>query len=62
MKPKSKFVVDTSEYGVFKLLDGKLPRKDGQLWRGETETGEEIEFAGNSDDPDYPTPYWGWSS
>jgi hypothetical protein len=59
---KSKFVVDVSEFGVFVILEGKLPTKDGQLWKGETHTGEKMEFAGNTREPDFPTPYWDWSS
>ena len=59
---QSKFIVSMPSFGEFVLLYGKLPKKDGQLWKGETDKGEKMEFAGNSDDPEWPTPYWGWSS
>ena len=53
---KSKFVFDAKR---MELVAGKLPTKDGQLWKGETTEGGKMEFAGNSDGD--PTPYWGWS-
>ena len=53
---ESKFVFDAKR---MELVAGKLPTKDGQLWKGETTEGEKMEFAGNSDGD--PTPYWEWS-
>ncbi len=57
---KSKFVVDMSVYGIFQVVFGKLPKKDGQLWNGETTKGEKMQMCGNTDEPDCPIPYWGW--
>lgn len=57
---QSRFVVDVSEFGVFKLIAGNLPIRNGQLWKGETACGKKMEFAGNNDG--FPTPYWDWSS
>ena len=54
---QSKFILDAQ---TLELVWGKTPTKDGQLWNGETTTGEKMQFAGNSDNPDRPTPYWGW--
>ena len=59
--PQSKFVLHYDKSGFFEVVEGKIPTKDGQLWKGETTDGEKMEFAGNSHG-DWPTPYWGWSS
>jgi len=59
---KSKFVLRYNNAPAFyELIEGSLPTKDGQLWKGEMEDGEKMEAAGNSDG-DWPTLYWGWSS
>ena len=61
MKHKqSKFVMRYDKSGFFEIIEGKPPTKDGQLWKGETDTGEKMELAGNSKGD--PTAYWGWSS
>lgn len=57
--PESKFVFDPKTMSV---VWGKAPTKDGQLWKGETMTGDKMELAGNSEDPESPTAYWGWSA
>lgn len=54
---QSKFVFDSHS---MTLVEGKLPTKDGQLWKGENHDGEKMEMAGNSGGD--PTPYWGWSA
>ena len=54
---QSKFVLDTR---IWEVTEGKAPTKDGQLWKGEDEKGNKMEFAGNTDGS--PTAYWGWSS
>ena len=62
MKHKqSKFVMRYDKRGsFFEIIEGKAPTKDGQLWKGETEDGEKIELAGNTNGR--PTAYVGWSS
>lgn len=62
MKHKqSKFVYAYNKKGnYFEIIEGKAPTKDGQLWKGESETGEKMELAGNTNGD--PIPYWGWSS
>lgn len=58
---KSKFIWDS--YNM-KLIEGKLPTKDGQLFKGENQEGNKMEMAhcytGPNDSP--YVPYWGWSS
>jgi hypothetical protein len=53
---QSKFVFDSRAMVVVR---GKPPTKAGQLWKGESLTGDKMELAG-SDDGDC-TAYWGWS-
>lgn len=57
---KSKYVWDSHN---MVLISGKLPTRDGQLWKGENQDGEKMEMAhcytGPNDDPH--VPYWGWS-
>lgn len=57
---KSKFVWDSHN---MELIEGKLPTKDGQLWKGENQHGVKMEMAHCDTGPnDCPyVPYWGWS-
>lgn len=54
---KSKFVLRISDMTV---TEGKLPTREGSLWKGETDTGDKIECAGGSGAG--PVFYHGWSS
>ena len=57
---KSKFIWDSHH---MKLIAGRLPTRDGQLWKGENQEGMKMEMAhcytGPHDNP--YVPYWGWS-
>lgn len=58
LKPKhkgSRFIMDAR---TMEIVWGKVPHKSGQLWNGETTTGEKMQLAG--DDKGDPTAYWGW--
>jgi hypothetical protein len=56
---KSKFVWDSH---VMTLIEGNLPTKDGQLFKGENQAGVKMEMAHCECGNDSPhVPYWGWS-
>ena len=53
---QSKFVFDAR---AMEVVRGKAPAKAGQLWKGESLTGDKMELAGTGDG-DFVC-YWGWS-
>ena len=57
---QSKFIWDAHN---MKLVEGKLPNRDNQCWKGEDLNGAKVEIAycytGSEDNP--YVCYWGWS-